>query len=52
MRAAGAAGMKIVAIPNREFPPPPEVLATADVVLPSIQDLEPAVIEALDTQGA
>jgi HAD superfamily hydrolase (TIGR01509 family) len=52
IRAAGAAGMKIVAIPNREFPPPPEVLATADAVLPSIQDLEPAVIEALDEQRA
>jgi hypothetical protein len=44
--------MKVVAIPNREFPPPPAVLDAADVVLPSVQALEPAVIEALDVQRA
>jgi hypothetical protein len=38
----------VVAIPHRDFPPPDEVLDAADMVLPSIQALEPAVIEALD----
>jgi HAD superfamily hydrolase (TIGR01509 family) len=46
--AARAAGMAVVAIPNRAFPPSDEALAAADVVLGSISELTPAVIEALD----
>ncbi len=45
--AARAAGMAVVAIPNRAFPPSDEALAAADVVLGSISELTPAVIEAL-----
>lgn len=45
--AAHAAGMAVVAIPNRAFPPSEEALAVADVVLGSISELTPAVIEAL-----
>jgi HAD superfamily hydrolase (TIGR01509 family) len=48
LRAAAAAGMKVVAIPNDKFPPPEDALDAADVVLPSIRALEPAVIEALE----
>jgi HAD superfamily hydrolase (TIGR01509 family) len=48
LQAAAAAGMRVVAIPNADFPPPPEALALADVVLPSIEALDAAVIEALD----
>jgi HAD superfamily hydrolase (TIGR01509 family) len=48
LRAAAAAGMKVVAIPNDQFPPPEDALDAADVVLPSIRALEPAVIEALE----
>jgi hypothetical protein len=40
--------MKVVAIPNQHFPPPDDVLAAADVVLPSIRALTPGLIEALD----
>jgi HAD superfamily hydrolase (TIGR01509 family) len=42
IRAAKAAGMRTVAIPNAEFPPERDVLAEADVVLDSLAQLEPA----------
>jgi hypothetical protein len=31
--------MRVIAIPNRRYPPPPEALALADLVLPSLADL-------------
>jgi hypothetical protein len=37
--------MHVVAIPNRAFPPPPDVLATADLVLQSIKELDPEVVK-------
>jgi HAD superfamily hydrolase (TIGR01509 family) len=40
IRSAHAAGMRVVAIPNRAFPPPDDALALADVVLGSIRKLE------------
>jgi HAD superfamily hydrolase (TIGR01509 family) len=45
IRAGKAAGMTVVAIPNRHYPPPPEVLALADHVLASIEDLRPDLLE-------
>jgi HAD superfamily hydrolase (TIGR01509 family) len=45
MRAAQAAGMLVIAIPNRAYPPEPGALATANVVLDSLQDLDPDAIE-------
>jgi HAD superfamily hydrolase (TIGR01509 family) len=48
LRAAASAGMKLIAVPNPHFPPPDDVLATADAVLPSIEALTPQVVEALD----
>jgi HAD superfamily hydrolase (TIGR01509 family) len=44
--AAKAAGLRVVAIPNAEFPPGDEALAAADVVLGSLAELDPGVIEA------
>jgi len=44
IRSAHAAGMHVVAIPNRAFPPAAEVLAQADIVLDSIQGLGPQPI--------
>jgi HAD superfamily hydrolase (TIGR01509 family) len=44
--AAKAAGLRVVAIPNAEFPPGDEALAAADVVLGSLDELDPGVIEA------
>jgi HAD superfamily hydrolase (TIGR01509 family) len=43
--AARAAGLTVIAIPNREFPPAPEGLAAADVVLGSLHELTPEVLE-------
>jgi HAD superfamily hydrolase (TIGR01509 family) len=43
IRSAKAAGMFVVAIPNPTYPPDDEALASADVVLDSIDELEPDV---------
>lgn len=47
LRSAKAAGMRLVAVPNREYPPAPEALALADVVLPEIAALEVATVSGL-----
>lgn len=44
IRSARAAGMRVVAVPNAHFPPPPEALAEADVVLHSLAGLSAAVL--------
>jgi HAD superfamily hydrolase (TIGR01509 family) len=46
IRSARAAGMRVVAIPNAAFPPPPEVLDLAAVRLSSIRELRPETVEA------
>lgn len=43
--AAKAAGMRTIAIPNPQYPPHEDALAAADVVLATIEDLTPAVVE-------
>jgi HAD superfamily hydrolase (TIGR01509 family) len=45
IRSAKAAGMLVFAIPNPHFPPGDEALADADVVLSSITELTPELIE-------
>jgi len=52
LRAAAAAGMSVIAIPNRAFPPGEQALSSADVVLESIEGLSPAVVARLGTRGA
>lgn len=47
IRSAKAAGMAVVAIPNRLFPPDPESLGMADLRLASIGELEPDVVSGL-----
>jgi hypothetical protein len=37
--------MRVVAIPNAHFPPGAEALAGADVVLASLEELTPEVVE-------
>jgi beta-phosphoglucomutase-like phosphatase (HAD superfamily) len=44
--SAGAAGLRVVAIPNRHFPPDEETLGQAEVVLESIDELSPDAIES------
>jgi HAD superfamily hydrolase (TIGR01509 family) len=55
IRAARAAGMRVVAIPNPTYPPDEAALADADVVLDSIEQLTPDVVlsdaSAPDTTG-
>jgi HAD superfamily hydrolase (TIGR01509 family) len=46
IRSAKAAEMLVVAIPNPSFPPGDDALAEADVVLESLDDLDPAVFDA------
>ena len=45
IRAARAAGMAVIAIPNRAYPPPPEVVSEASVVLDSLYELDREVTE-------
>jgi HAD superfamily hydrolase (TIGR01509 family) len=40
-----AAGMRVIAIPNPRFPPAPEALGEADVVLDWIAELTPEIVE-------
>jgi HAD superfamily hydrolase (TIGR01509 family) len=47
--SARAAGMRVIAIPNHAFPPGPEALAQADVVLDSVEELGPSA--ALTREG-
>jgi len=45
IRSARSAGMRVVAIPNRVFPPGPEALSLSDVLLDSLDELTPEAIE-------
>jgi HAD superfamily hydrolase (TIGR01509 family) len=45
VRAATAAGMRVLAIPNPEYPPAEEAVAAADLVLASVADLTPDAVE-------
>jgi HAD superfamily hydrolase (TIGR01509 family) len=42
--AAGAAGMRVVAIPNRRYPPAAEALSAADVVIGTLGELTPGIV--------
>jgi HAD superfamily hydrolase (TIGR01509 family) len=48
--AGRAAGMLVVAIPNSHFPPDEEALATADVVLRSLEELSPSAFESVSSR--
>jgi HAD superfamily hydrolase (TIGR01509 family) len=41
IRSGHAAGMRVIAIPNRDFPPAPDALALADAVLSDLSELTP-----------
>jgi HAD superfamily hydrolase (TIGR01509 family) len=46
LRAAAAAGMVVIASPNREYPPEPDALALAALVVESLDELTPDAIES------
>jgi len=48
IRSARAAGMRVIAIPNRRYPPAAEPLALADVVLDSLVELTRAAVAGRD----
>ena len=45
IRAAKAAGMRVIAIPNPHFPPAEDALTQADVLLRSPEELAPEVVQ-------
>jgi HAD superfamily hydrolase (TIGR01509 family) len=49
--SAAAAGMSVIAVPNREFPPTEEALARSALVLESINELQPERLEGLAGGG-
>ena len=51
IRSAAAAGMKVIAIPNPVFPPSDEALSLATVVVASLAELHPTLVESLRQEG-
>ena len=47
VKAALAAGMRTIAVPNREFPPDGDVLASATAVVSSLAEVTPDLVAAL-----
>jgi HAD superfamily hydrolase (TIGR01509 family) len=52
VRAARAAGMTVVLVPNRSIPPAPGTAELADLVLARLSDLDPAAIQPSARAGA
>jgi HAD superfamily hydrolase (TIGR01509 family) len=48
IRSAHAAGLRVIAVPNQEFPPDPDVLTLADRVVEALDELTPDLVESLD----
>jgi HAD superfamily hydrolase (TIGR01509 family) len=49
IRAAHAAGMRVIAYPNRHYPPAEDVLALADVVVRNLGDVGPSLVSGLES---
>src|SRR6478752_1555732 len=47
LRSAAAAGLHVIAIPHPEYPPDPDALALASLVLPALTDLTTEAVAAL-----
>jgi HAD superfamily hydrolase (TIGR01509 family) len=45
IRAARGAGMRVIAIPNRRYPPPAEALALADAIVGSPGELTATIVD-------
>lgn len=48
IRSAKAAGMRVIAFPNPSYPPDEEALAQADVIIRSLDELTPELVDATD----
>jgi HAD superfamily hydrolase (TIGR01509 family) len=44
IRSAHAAGMAVIAVPNREFPPEPAALGLADATVESLTEVTPSLV--------
>ena len=44
IRAAHAAGMRVIALPNAHYPPAPDALVLADAVIASPDELTPELV--------
>jgi beta-phosphoglucomutase-like phosphatase (HAD superfamily) len=51
LRAAAAAGLAVVAIPNPAFPPAPDALALADLCLGSVGEVTGDIIRAIEREA-
>ena len=51
IRSADRAGMRVIAVPNRDFPPEPEALALATRVLDSLTELTPELVRSAAAAG-
>jgi HAD superfamily hydrolase (TIGR01509 family) len=51
IRSAGAAGMSVIAVPNRDYPPDPEALGRVDRVLESLVELTPDLVRSIQPTG-
>ncbi len=47
LRSAAAAGLHVIAVPHPRYPPDPDALAAASLVLPTLADLTPDAVAAL-----
>jgi HAD superfamily hydrolase (TIGR01509 family) len=47
LRSAAAAGMAVIAVPNRTFPPADDALALADLTVDSLDELTPGAIASM-----
>jgi beta-phosphoglucomutase-like phosphatase (HAD superfamily) len=47
IRSAHAAAMTVIAVPNKDFPPEPEALGRAALVLDSLEELSPERVRSL-----
>jgi len=48
IRSAKAAGMRVIVIPNPSYPPDEQALELADVVIHSLDELTPELVDAAD----
>jgi len=47
LRSAAAAGLRVIAVPRPQYPPDPDALAQAGLVLPGLDGLTPDAVAAL-----